>query len=173
MNALCIQPLFDLFGLFYLMLHNFYLPYMLPLQVFIRNSFRPPLLISIAAAQEGTPFPTIIEALIMEFMFEGLREAGIRLPKSVGSAVSIVGALVIGQAAVEAGIVSAPTVIVVATTGVASFTIPRYNFGTAFRLIRFVMLILAATLGFYGIAFGYIALTILSRQSSFVWCSLF
>ena len=118
------------------------------------------LLISIAAAQEGTPFPTIIEALIMEFMFEGLREAGIRLPKSVGSAVSIVGALVIGQAAVEAGIVSAPTVIVVATTGVASFTIPRYNFGTAFRLIRFVMLILAATLGFYGIAFGYIALTI-------------
>lgn len=118
------------------------------------------LLISIAAAQEGTPFPTIIEALIMEFMFEGLREAGIRLPKSVGSAVSIVGALVIGQAAVEAGIVSAPMVIVVATTGVASFTIPRYNFGTAFRMIRFVMLLLAASLGFYGIAIGYIALTI-------------
>lgn len=66
------------------------------------------LLISIAAAREGVPFPAIIEALMMELVFEGLREAGIRLPKAVGSAVSIVGALVIGQAAVQAGIVSAP-----------------------------------------------------------------
>jgi spore germination protein KA len=118
------------------------------------------LLISVAAAREGVPFPAIIEALIMEFMFEGLREAGIRLPKPVGSAVSIVGALVIGQAAVQAGIVSAPMVIVVATTGIASFAIPRYNFGTAFRMIRFCMLILAGCFGFYGITVGFIALTI-------------
>ncbi len=66
------------------------------------------LLISIAAAREGIPFPAVIEALMMEFLFEGLREAGVRLPKPVGSAVSIVGALVIGQAAVQAGIISAP-----------------------------------------------------------------
>uniref|UniRef100_UPI00301AD54D spore germination protein n=1 Tax=Bacillus cereus TaxID=1396 RepID=UPI00301AD54D len=79
------------------------------------------LLISIAAAREGIPFPAVIEALMMEFLFEGLREAGVRLPKPVGSAVSIVGALVIGQAAVQAGIISAPVVIVVATTGIASF----------------------------------------------------
>lgn len=118
------------------------------------------LLISIASAREGTPFPAIIEALIMELMFEGLREAGVRLPKPVGSAVSIVGALVIGQAAVQAGIVSAPMVIVVASTGIASFSIPRYNFGTALRIIRFVMLILAGTLGLYGIAIGLIALTV-------------
>ncbi|WNS77586.1 spore germination protein [Bacillus sp. DTU_2020_1000418_1_SI_GHA_SEK_038] len=118
------------------------------------------LLISVAAAREGVPFPAIVEALIMEIVFEGLREAGIRLPKPVGSAVSIVGALVIGQAAVQAGIVSAPMVIVVATTGIASFAIPRYNFGTAFRMIRFVLLILAGVFGFYGIVFGFIAITI-------------
>ncbi len=118
------------------------------------------LLISVAAAREGVPFPTIIEALIMEFVFEGLREAGIRLPKAVGSAVSIVGALVVGQAAVQAGIVSAPTVIVVATTGIASFAIPRYNLGTALRLIRFAMLILAGIFGFYGITLGFITMTI-------------
>lgn len=112
------------------------------------------LLISIANAREGVPFPTFVEALLMEFMFEGLREAGIRLPKAIGSAVSIVGALVIGQSAVQAGIVSAPVVIVVSTTGIASFSIPRYNFGTAYRLLRFPMLILAGTLGLYGIISG-------------------
>ncbi|MCJ8008406.1 spore germination protein [Lederbergia wuyishanensis] len=118
------------------------------------------LLISIAAARENVPFPTIIEALMMELVFEGLREAGIRLPKAVGSAVSIVGALVIGQAAVQAGIVSAPTVIVVAATGIASFCIPRYNLGTALRLIRFPMLILAGMFGLYGIVIGFIIVNI-------------
>ncbi|MOA19728.1 Spore germination protein B1 [compost metagenome] len=96
----------------------------------------------------------------MEFMFEGLREAGIRLPKAVGSAVSIVGALVIGQAAVKAGIISAPVVIVVATTGIASFAIPRYNFGTAYRLLRFPMLILAGLLGLFGIISGIFVIMI-------------
>lgn len=118
------------------------------------------LLISIAAAREGVPFPAIIEALMMEFVFEGLREAGIRLPKAVGSAVSIVGALVIGQAAVQAGIVSAPMVIIVATTGIASFAVPHYNLGLASRMIRFIMLFLAGTLGLYGIVIGFIGLTI-------------
>ncbi|GHI01317.1 spore germination protein [Neobacillus kokaensis] len=118
------------------------------------------LLISVAAAREGVPFPAIIEALIMEVVFEGLREAGIRLPKAVGSAVSIVGALVIGQAAVQAGIVSAPMVIVVATTGIASFAIPRYNLGTALRMVRFPMLLLAGIFGLYGIVIGFIALII-------------
>lgn len=118
------------------------------------------LLISIANSREGVPFPTFVEALLMEFMFEGLREAGIRMPKAVGSAVSIVGALVIGQAAVQAGIVSAPVVIVVATTGIASFAIPRYNFGTAYRLLRFPMLILAGMLGLYGIISGLFLLMI-------------
>ncbi|GAA3413090.1 spore germination protein [Paenibacillus hodogayensis] len=112
------------------------------------------LLISIATAREGVPFPAVVEALMIELMFEALREAGIRLPKMIGSAVSIVGALVIGQSAVAAGIISAPMVIVVATTGIASFGIPRYNLGTAFRILRFPMLLLAGFIGIYGILIG-------------------
>ena len=76
--------------------------------------------------REPVPFPALIEALLMEIVFEALREAGIRLPKQIGQAISIVGALVIGQAAVQAGIISAPVVIVVSITGIAAFTIPRY-----------------------------------------------
>ncbi|MFD0681999.1 MULTISPECIES: spore germination protein [unclassified Paenibacillus] len=118
------------------------------------------LLLSIAAAREPSPFPAVVEALLMEFTFEALREAGIRLPRAAGSAVSIVGALVVGQAAVQAGIVSAPMVIVIATTGIASFAIPRYNFGTAFRLLRFPMLLLGGMLGFFGIGIGSLAILI-------------
>ncbi|OMF61941.1 spore germination protein [Paenibacillus sp. FSL R5-0766] len=110
------------------------------------------LALNFAAARENSPFPTVIETILMEILFEGLREAGIRLPKQVGSAVSIVGALVIGQAAVEAGIVSAPIVIVVAGTGIASFTIARLNLSHPLRMLRFVLLIFAGILGLYGIA---------------------
>lgn len=110
------------------------------------------LVLNFAAARENSPFPTVIETILMEVLFEGLREAGIRLPKQIGSAVSIVGALVIGQAAVQAGIVSAPIVIVVAGTGIASFTIARLNLSHPLRMLRFVLLIFAGTLGLYGIA---------------------
>lgn len=82
------------------------------------------LLMSMAAAREPVPFPAFVEALIMVVSFEILREAGIRLPRQIGSTVSIVGALVIGEAAVAAGLVSQPMVMVVAFTGIASFTIP-------------------------------------------------
>ncbi len=118
------------------------------------------LLISIAAARENVPFPAIIEALTMELVFEALREAGLRLPKAIGQAVSIVGAIVIGQAAVEAGIVSAAMVIVVASTGIASFAIPKYNTEIALRLIRFPMLILAGVLGLFGVVVGFLVLMI-------------
>ncbi|MEK3719916.1 spore germination protein [Paenibacillus sp. FSL H8-0034] len=109
------------------------------------------LLLSIAAAREAIPFPAVVEALIMEITFEGLREAGIRLPKTIGSAVSILGALVVGQAAVQAGIVSAPMVIVVSLTGIASFTIPRFNGAIAIRMLRFPIIIAASIFGMYGI----------------------
>lgn len=109
------------------------------------------LLLSVAAAREAIPFPAVVEALIMEVTFEALREAGIRLPKTVGSAVSILGALVVGQAAVQAGIVSAPMVIVVSITGIASFTIPRYNGAIAVRMLRFPIIIAASLFGLYGI----------------------
>ncbi|HEX3016121.1 MAG TPA: spore germination protein, partial [Desulfobacteria bacterium] len=110
-----------------------------------------PLLISIMAAREGVPFPTAIEVAVIEFTFEALREAGVRLPKPVGQAVSIVGALVIGQAAVEAGFISPATVIVVAVTAISSFCVPNYGFAFAVRILRFTMILLAAILGFYGI----------------------
>ena len=112
------------------------------------------LLFSVAASRETVPFPAVVEALLMEITFEALREAGLRLPRPIGSTVSIVGALVIGQAAVEAGIVSAPLVIVVSTTGIASFMFPSYTLTGAIRLLRFLMIFLAATLGFYGILLG-------------------
>ena len=119
-----------------------------------------PLLLSMAASRETVPFPAIIEALIMEITFEALREAGVRLPKQIGSAVSIVGALVIGQASVQAGLVSAPMVIVVAITGISSFMMPRYIAGIAIRMLRFPIMLLAGTLGLLGIIMGVIAIVI-------------
>ncbi|MFB5661948.1 spore germination protein [Alteribacillus sp. HJP-4] len=117
-----------------------------------------PLLINLASQREGIPFPVIIEALLMEFTFEILREAGLRMPRQVGQAVSIVGALVIGEAAVMAGIVSSAMVIIVAATAIASFTIPHYSMTDATRLMRFGMMILASLFGLYGVGLGAIAL---------------
>jgi len=117
-----------------------------------------PLLYTIISARAGVPFPVVIEAFIMEISFEILREAGVRLPRPVGSAVSIVGALVVGQAAVDAGIVSQPMVIIVALTGIASFTIPAFNLSTSTRLLRFPIMIIAATMGLFGIAVSLIIL---------------
>ncbi|QYR23967.1 spore germination protein [Paenibacillus sp. sptzw28] len=118
----------------------------------------PQLLISLSAQREGVPFPAFIEALLMEVTFELLREAGVRLPKAVGQAISIVGALVIGQAAVQAGIVSAAMVIVVSITAIASFVIPAYNMSIAIRILRFGMMGLAASFGLYGIIAGMIGI---------------
>lgn len=112
------------------------------------------LLLSVAASREGVPFPAIVEALAMEITFEILRESGIRLPKTVGQAVSIVGALVIGESAVRAGLVSAPLVIVVSITGISSFAIPRYNAAIAIRMLRFPLIFLAGFLGLFGIVAG-------------------
>jgi len=118
------------------------------------------LLISVAQSREEIPFPALVEALLMEITFEILREAGIRLPKQIGSAVSIVGALVIGQAAVSAGLVSAPMVMVVAATGIASFAIPRYNTAIAIRMLRFPIILLAGSLGLLGVMLGLIAIIV-------------
>ncbi len=112
------------------------------------------LALSFAAARQGVPFPAFVEALIMEIAFEILREAGLRLPRPVGQAVSIVGALVIGEAAVRASIVSPAMVIIVSGTAIASFTIPGYVFGLSVRLLRFPIMALSASLGFFGLMMG-------------------
>lgn len=118
------------------------------------------LLIAIAAQRETVPFPALFEALIMEVAFEILREAGIRMPRAVGSAISIVGALVIGQAAVQAGIVSPAMVIIVAITAIANFATPAFAVAISARLIRFGFMFAAATFGFYGIILGIIILAV-------------
>lgn len=117
-----------------------------------------PLIVSIAAAREGVPFPTVFEAFALGIVFEILREAGVRLPTPIGSTVSIVGALVLGDAAVKARFVSAPIVIVIALTGISSFLLPRM-LGPLF-IIRYIFLFLSALLGLYGYLLGVIGLFI-------------
>lgn len=117
-----------------------------------------PLLFTMAAAHEGVPFSAAIEAGIMIITFEILREAGVRLPRPVGQAVSIVGALVIGESAVSAGLIGAPMVIVVAITAVSSFVIPAQTDATA--ILRIVMLILAGFMGGFGLLVGLLGLMV-------------
>ncbi|WP_090820539.1 spore germination protein [Paenibacillus sp. yr247] len=156
-----IRHIFALFSVVfpsvYIALTNFH-PEMVPQK----------LMLTIATLREKAPFPTVIEVFMMELMFEGLREAGIRLPKQIGPLVSIVGALVIGEAAVRAGIISAPIVIVVSAAGISSFIIPRYRFAYALRMLRFPLLILSGVFGLFGLAIGIFAILIhLIQLSSF------
>lgn len=117
-----------------------------------------PLLFSLTAQREGIPFPALLEAFIMEITFEIIREAGVRMPRVVGSAISIVGALVLGQAAVQAGLISAGMVIVVSFTAISSFVIPMVNMSAAIRLIRFALMLLAGAFGIFGILCGVVTL---------------
>ncbi|ASJ56847.1 spore germination protein [Brevibacillus formosus] len=117
------------------------------------------LAISIIGTRQGVPFPSLLEALIMEVSIEIMREAGLRLPKPIGPAIGIVGGLIIGQAAVQAGIVSPIMVIVVAVTAISSFAIPSYNLGISLRLIRFLVMFSAAMFGLYGVVLFFLLLT--------------
>jgi spore germination protein KA len=112
------------------------------------------LLLAITATREAVPFPAIVEILFMEFSFELIREAGVRIPSVIGPTIGIVGALILGQAAVSASIVSPILIIIIAITALASFVVPNYNASFTIRILRFLFVILAGFLGFYGIAFG-------------------
>jgi len=116
------------------------------------------LLINIMAQREGVPFPAVVEVLIMELTFEILREAGIRMPRAVGQTVSIVGALVIGQAAAEAGIISNIMVIIVAITATANFVAPVYSLSAATRILRLILIPIAGFLGLYGVLLGLVVM---------------
>lgn len=115
------------------------------------------LILSVAQARQGVPFPTIVEALGMLLIFEILREAGLRMPKPIGQAVSIVGALVLGDAAVTARLVSAPMVIIAALTGISSFLIPQT---LSTMVVRVILLLLSSLMGLYGYMYGILGLTI-------------
>lgn len=127
-------------------------------------SFNPELIptefaVAVAGGRAGVPFPAMIEVLVIEISMEVLREATIRLPQQVGGALSIVGVLVIGQAAVAAGFASPITVVIIALTTIGSFATPAYNAALALRLLRFPLIILAGIFGLYGVMVGIILIT--------------
>ncbi|WP_010273178.1 spore germination protein [Paenibacillus senegalensis] len=114
---------------------------------------------AVAGGRAGVPFPAIVEVLVIEISMEVLREATIRLPQQVGGALSIVGVLVIGQAAVAAGFASPITIVVIALTTIGSFATPAYNAALGLRLLRFPLIILAGIFGLYGVMIGIIFIT--------------
>lgn len=123
------------------------------------TNFQPEILptslaLSFSAAREGIPFSAVSEIILMELAFELLREAGIRLPGNMGRTIGIVGGLIIGQAAVEANVVSPIVVILVALTALASFVVPGESFASAFRLLKFGLILISAWLGIYGFLLG-------------------
>jgi len=117
-----------------------------------------PLLLNIAATQEGVPFPLPVAAFLTEMVLDVVREAGIRLPRQFGPVVSIFGAIILGQSAIQAGFVP-PGLIIVAMMGtICSFAVPRAEKALAYRLVRFPLLLLGSILGFPGITIGSVAL---------------
>jgi spore germination protein KA len=121
---------------------------MLPTQLFI----------SIALERQSVPLPAALEAFIMLIVFDIIRETGIRMPSNIGQALSIVGAIVIGQALVTAKLVAAPMIIVVAFTGITGLLVPRLN--SPIIVIRFILLFLASSLGLVGLIGGLAVLLV-------------
>lgn len=137
------------------------------------TSFHPGLLPTrlayyVAASRVNVPFPAYLEAFLMELTIELLREAGTRMAGPIGTTIGIVGGLIIGQAAVDAGIVSPLMIIIVAVTTIASFTLPSYDLAEGLRLNRFILMAYAGVLGLYGIMIGFmIMLTHIVKLNSF------
>ena len=127
-----------------------------------------PLLLSFSKARSGVPFPAALEVLLMELSFELIREAGVRLPGTMGNTIGIVGGLIIGQAAVEANLVSPIVVIVVAFTALCSFAIPNEEFAFSFRILKFLLIALSAWFGFFGFLIGlFLVLVHMASLKSF------
>jgi spore germination protein KA len=116
------------------------------------------MLVSIISARSEVPIPVFFEAFSMVITFEILHEAGLRLPRPIGQAVSIVGALVIGQAAVQAKVVSPLMVIVIALTAISKFSVAQYNVTLPIRILRLLFMLLASILGMFGIMVGILFL---------------
>ncbi len=150
-------------------LASFLLPGLyLSLVLFHHEMLPTELLLAIAGNRERVPFPSIMEVLMMEFALEFIREAGLRVPGVMGTTIGIVGALILGQAAVQANIVSPILVILVSVTGLASFAIPYYSLAFTTRIYRFIYIALGATLGFFGISTGlFIQVLLTSNLKSF------
>ncbi len=127
-----------------------------------------PFAISIAASREGITFSTVTEIVLMEIVFELFREAGIRAPGAIGHVISLVGGLVIGQALVDSNIISPMILIIIAFTAICTFAIPDYNLTSAFRLVRYMFIIISAMFGLYGFLIAWLLmLAHLSSLESF------
>ena len=142
----------------------FYMSSMLPAAYIALVDYHPevlptPLLVSFIQARQGVPFPTVLEMLFMLFVFEMLRESGARMPGLMGQTLSIVGALVIGQATVQAKLISAPIIVIVALAGITGLMNPKIKGFTI--AVRLLMLALVTALGLYGFLYGNLALLIL------------
>ncbi|MBC9786797.1 spore germination protein, partial [Heliobacterium chlorum] len=124
----------------YLSMSNFH-PEMLPTEF----------MLSLAAARERVPFPAIVTIIFLEIAFEFIRESSLRVPRIIGPTIGIVGAIIIGQAVVQANIVSPVMIIVMAVTVLAGFTMPQYVLFYSLRLVRLFVISLAAIFGFYGV----------------------
>ena len=118
----------------------------------------PKLLVSIIESRKSVPFPSAIEVLGMLMAFELLQEAGLRLPNTIGQTVSIIGALIVGQSAVEAKVISPVVVIVIALSGIASYTVPDQDMSAAIRVHRFILVLTAIAAGLYGVVLGFTTL---------------
>lgn len=132
----------------------------LSINYFHQEALPTELALAIAGAREKVPFPALIEILMMEFSFELIREAGLRVPGLLGSSIGIVGAIILGQAAVAANLVSPIMVVIIAVTGLASFSIPDYRLALSLRLTRFIFLLLSAMMGLVGFSFGLLVITV-------------
>ena len=122
------------------------------------------LLLSIVKSRLSVPFPVFIEILMLEISFELIREGGIRVPGVIGYTLGIVGALILGQAAVAAGFVSPALIIIVAVTGISSFVIPTYSLSLSIRILRFIVLIFGAVAGVYGVSLAIIGLALVATN---------
>jgi spore germination protein KA len=118
---------------------------------FHREMIPTDLLIAIAKSREAVPFPTIIELIFMELSFELIREAGVRIPGIIGNTIGIIGGLILGQAAVQANLVSPILVIIIALTGLGNFAVPNFSLAFSSRILRIAFIFIAAFIGFYGI----------------------
>lgn len=130
--ALCLPALYIAITVYH--------PAMIPMELILKMS----------EARKDVPIPAVLEILLMDLAFEVLKEAGIRLPSSIGSTLGIVGGIIIGQSAVEAGLVSPIVVIVIALTAICGFAIPSIALVSGYRLTKYFIILLSATLGFFG-----------------------
>ncbi|HOV80510.1 MAG TPA: spore germination protein [Bacillota bacterium] len=147
----------------FLRISAFFIALLLPGIYIALTNYHPEMLptdlaIAISKSREAVPFPSIVEVLLMETSFELIREAGIRVPGLIGTTLGIIGALILGQAAVAANIVSPILIIIVAVTGLGNFAIPNYSLAFGVRILRFFFIILGGIAGFFGISAGLVML---------------